>query len=181
MRAATPQSRRTANPSSLLPSPWAESAQDTEDDETADDKKEDRLCGGGGDGGGIFSACRNTNGLDRRGCWLGGLFDACRNPSGASTTNKGNGGKVSSPRVPPPAHDFTPAFAAARRARAPAPTPVLRPAPRESKGGGLWGGHGGDKGVHEEGDVAFEDLTAALDEEGEGDSNKVREGGNEYA
>ena len=175
-RAATPQSRRTASPSSLLPYPLAESGQDTDDDETADDKEEDGLCGGGG-GGGIFSACRNTNGLDRGGCWLDGLFDACRNPNGANTANKGNHGAVSSSPDPPPAPDFIPAFAATRRSLAPAPTPVLGAAPSEKKGGGFWRSHGGDKGVQEEGDVAIEDLTANFDEEAKADPNEVRKRG----
>ena len=175
-RAATPQSRRTASPPPLLQSPSVESGQDKADDDSAVDKKDGGLCGRGGVGG-IFSACRNGNGPDGGGCWLGGLFDACRNPNGTNTTNDGNGRTVSSPRVPSSAHDFTPAFAAARRPLAPAPSPVFGPAPGENKGRILWGGHGGDKGVQEEGDVAIEDLTATFDDDNEAHSNKVSEGG----
>lgn len=159
------------SPSPLLPPPQDQSGQDKEDDDTADDTKEDGLCGGGR-GGGIFSACRGTDGLNGGRCWLDGLFDACRNPNGHEET-------VSSSPIPSPAPDFTPTFAPARRALAPAPAPahVLGPAPDDRKGGGLWGGHGGDKGMQEEGEVAIEDLTAAFVEEGEGDSNNVRDGG----
>ena len=105
--------------------------------------------------------------------WLGSLYHACRNLNGTNTVNKGVYETTSSP-VPTP--DSTPAFAAARRALAPAP--VLGPASDENDEDAFWGGDGGgDKGVQEESDLAIEDLTAAFDEEGERGSNKVRAGG----